>query len=218
MEPAAPGDSILWRDGARVVRRGCVVAVVPPGFSPAAFLPPQVGKRRIRFRRHLDQRQAAHVLVEVQRGGERELLSWFYLPDMRRLLKSGDKKMQQQKAEKPKSRMMRERPSAKARKALDQVNKALEAKGLDVRVSIGKDLEAPTQGDQLRMDWAPPKKAPKRRVNHSWLWSQVDQVDRCILCGFQRKLRGSVFVFRATSDTDWAKYRVKCSPGKPAHV
>jgi len=191
--------------------------VVPPGLSPAAFLPPQVGKRRIRFRRHLDQRKAAHVLVEVQRGGERELLSWFYLPALRRLLKDGDKKMQQ-KAAKPKSRMMRDRPSAKARKALDQVNKALEAKGLDVRVSIGKDLEAPTQGDQLRMDWAPPKKAPKRRVNHSWLWSQEEQVDRCILCGFQRKLRGSVFVFRATADTDWAKYRVKCSPGRAAHV
>ena len=159
MEPAAPGDSILWRDGARVVRRGCVVAVVPPGLSPAAFLPAQVGKRRIRFRRHLQQRSAAHVLVEVKRGGDRELLSWFYLPDLRRLLSNGAKTMQQQKAEKQKSRMMRDRPSAKARKALDQVNKALEAKGLDVRVSIGKDLEAPTQGDQLRMDWAPPQSA-----------------------------------------------------------
>lgn len=217
MEPAAPGDSILWRDGARVVRRGCVVAVVPPGFSPAAFLPPQVGKRRIRFRRHLDQRQAAHVLVEVQRGGERELLSWFYLPDMRRLLKSGDKKMQQQKAEKPKSRMMRERPSAKARKALEKVNKGLAAKGLDVRVSIGKDLEAPTQGDQLRMDWAPPKKAPKPRTKHSWIWSQEDQEDRCYFCGYQRKLRASVFMFRSTSDAEWSKKRVAC-PGKPAHV
>lgn len=217
--PSSKGDWVLWHDGARVLRRGKVVAVVPPGADPLGFLPKGVGRGRVRFRRSTNSRAAVHLLVEVYPPGDRKRLSWFFLPPLRRVTsKEGIQDMQARAAKKPK-KVASASQNTRARRVLADVNRKLKDKGIPMRVELASDPAAPTLSPQLRMAWAPPEKLPKPRKNHRWVQDKPSPryVERCSYCGFFRMLRGSSFVFRANADTDWSKWRVSCALG-PGHV
>lgn len=218
--PSSKGDWVLWHDGARVLRRGKVVAVVPPGADPLLFLPKGVGRGRVRFRRLTCSRAFAHLLVEVFPPGDRKRLSWFFLPQIFRVTTDNEGIQDMQaKAATARKKVPKGMQNLRARKVLADVNQKLKDRGIEMRVELASDPAAPTLSPQLRMAWAPPEKKPKPRTNHRWVQDQSSQrsVERCSYCGFFRMLRGSSFVFRANADTDWSKWRVSCALG-PGHV